>query len=298
MSPDQERQQEQQNLEPPNAAPKAPVAKPPVAPVAKPPVAPTAPPAPTAMNPNPPADKEVDNAPKQPAPTIAPTIAPITAPTNDVDNAVNTTVDDIANSSNSSNSSNITVNSSQKNGTFSELVGNVINNSLFNKRKAYNHFKQEHIKKAILDEMDGKHCVVSFACCNDMFPAKMNSETYDDFANNGMTNIFDIVDDTIKNFSISITTEEEKIISHMKELAIALHEIGFNCIVLLKNDTYEMRFSSDKEIETQDVLNIVLEKVNNFAKQFNNSIFNASELNKGNLRNVSQFAPLHKLLEL
>jgi hypothetical protein len=273
MSPDQKQQQEQQNQEPPNAAPVAPTAEAPKAPVAPTAVTPTAPVAPTAMNPNPnpPADNEANNEANNNAPE------PITDDT--------VIPEDITNGS-------------QKSNTFSELVGDVINDSLSNKRKAYNHFKQEHIKKAILDEMDGKHCVVSFACSNDMFPAKMDSKTYDDFANNGMSNIFDVVDDTIKNFSISITTEEEKIMSHMKELAVTLHEIGFNCVVLFKDNAYEMQFSSDKEVNTQDVLNVVLEKIDSFAKEFNDSIFNASELNKGNLRDVSRFAPLDKLLEL
>jgi len=268
MSPDQKQQQEQQNQEPPNAAPKAPTVEAPKAPVAPTVEAPKAPVAPTAMNPNPP-------------PTA------------------NNTTETAAKEMEKANPNNVVTQAYQKNGTFSELVGKTINNSFTEKRKAYNHFNQQHIKKAILKEMDGKHCVVTFAGINDMFPTKMNSKSYDDLASSGMTNIFDIVDDTVNNFSISITTDDEKkIISHMKELATELNKLGFQCVVLLKDDIYEMQFSSDKNIETQKVLDIVLEKISEFAEKFNNSIFDASELNKGNLRNVSRFAPLYKIMEL
>lgn len=279
LSLDQEKQQAASNPAPtnPNAAPKAPVAEAPKAPVAPTAEAPKAPVAPTATNPNPnpPPKEEADNTDNN---------------TNPVPSTTDNASDLVPN--------NEVTDNSQKSGTFSGLVGDAISNSLSKKREAYNHFKQQHVKKAILDEMDGKHCVVSFAGSNDMFPAIMNSEAYDDFTNNGMTNMFDIVEDTIKSFSISITTDEEKIMSHIKEIAVDLHQLGFSCVVALRGNTYNMRFSADEEVKTQDVLDVVLKDINEFAKEFEDSTFDASELNKGNLKEVSKFAPSDKLMEL
>ncbi|HUU89415.1 MAG TPA: hypothetical protein VMX17_16905 [Candidatus Glassbacteria bacterium] len=283
MSPDQIKQQEQsaqvQSTQPPqptnpNAAPQAPKAVAPQAPKAPVAEAPKAPVAPTATNPNPAPVKPEEVKPEAETPKTTQPETVALDPNNEL------AKDYIASS-------------------FSGLVKNAINNSLTIKRKAFEFFNDTNIKKSILDEMNGKHCIIQFIGSEDKFPAKMDSSSYDSFVDNGLTNIFDVVDDKTKKFSISVTSKDDTIISHVKTLASAVCDLGFSCVVSKNEKTYNIQFTSKNEIDTTEIFNVVLEQIEQFASIVKEeTIFDASELTKGNLKDISRFAPLHKIMEL
>ena len=113
-----------------------------------------------------------------------------------------------------------------------------------------------------------------------------------------MTNVFDVVGDKVKEFTLSITTKEKKIMQHIKTLSFALEKLGFEFYIEANGNTYIMHFKSNKDVDVDKILNVVLEKIKEFSSDLKDSEFDISDLGKGNLKDVSKIMSTNRLVEL